>query len=176
MKIRKTGYLTALTIAALLVFLPSCDMPSNAKLEANKEVIRQFEEAINNQEFDLLDDLMMPDLVRHCQATPEVQVRSLEEFKALQEGFLLSIPDQRIATDIIFGEGDYVATYSTYSGTQEGPMGNFPTSGKKVELTFPTIFRLVDGKIAEIWVEWDNISFLSQLGHFPPPEAGSGKE
>lgn len=169
MKIKTPFYLTVLIIAALVMALPACDMESKEKLEANKNVIRQFEEAINNQEFDLLDDLMASDIVRHCQATPDVQVRSLEEFKALQEGFLLSIPDQRIATEIIFGEGDYVATYSTYTGTQEGPMGNFPASGKKVELTFPTIFRLVDGKITEIWVEWDNISFLSQLGHFPPP-------
>ena len=57
-------------------------------MEANKEVIRQFEEAINKQESDLLDDLMVPDLVRHCQATTDIQERSLEEFKALKEGFL----------------------------------------------------------------------------------------
>ena len=88
-------------------------------MEANKEVIRQFEEVIKNQEFDLLDDLIVPDLVRHCQATTDVQMLSLEEFKALKEGFLLSLPDQRITTDIIFAEGDNVATYSTYTGAQE---------------------------------------------------------
>ncbi len=31
------------------------------------------------------------------------------------------------------------------------------------------IFRLEDGKIAEMWVTWDNLSALMQLGHFPPP-------
>lgn len=172
MKIKTPYYLTVLIIAALIMALPACDMESKDKLEANKDVIRQFEEAINNQEFDLLDDLMASDIVRHCQATPDVQVSSVEEFKGLQKGFLNSLPDQRITTDIVLAEGDYVATYSTYSGTQEGPMGNFPATGKEVNLKFITIFRITDGKIAELWVEWDNISFLTQLGHFPPPIVG----
>jgi hypothetical protein len=51
-------------------------------------------------------------------------------------------------------------------------MGPFPPSGKKVESTFLRILRLEDGKIAELWVEWDNLAMLTQLGHFPrpPPE------
>ncbi|NIT61864.1 MAG: ester cyclase, partial [Aliifodinibius sp.] len=27
-----------------------------------------------------------------------------------------------------------------------------------------------EGKIAELWVEWDNLAMLQQLGHYPPPE------
>ena len=31
------------------------------------------------------------------------------------------------------------------------------------------LFRIADGRIAELWVTWDNMSALGQLGHFPPP-------
>ena len=71
---------------------------------------------------------------------------------------------------MMIAEADYVAGYATYTGTQDGPMGAFPASGKKVEIKFTSIFRFKEGKIAELWVEWDNIAFLTQLGYFPPPE------
>lgn len=32
------------------------------------------------------------------------------------------------------------------------------------------ILRIEEGKIAEIWVEWDNLNALTQLGHFPPSD------
>jgi hypothetical protein len=29
--------------------------------------------------------------------------------------------------------------------------------------------RFENGKVAEMWVTWDNLAALMQLGHFPPP-------
>jgi hypothetical protein len=36
-------------------------------------------------------------------------------------------------------------------------------------LPFIGILRIEDGKVAEIWVEWDNLYALAQLGHLEPP-------
>ena len=154
----------------LFVTLISCDTCSKAKLEANKDVVHRFVDALNNQEFNLLDDLVASDFVRHSQATADAQVRSLEEFKELQKEFLKSFPDQRVTGEILIAEGDYVAGYATYTGTQEEPMGSFPASGKKVESKFLSLFRLEEGKIVELWVEYDNLAMLKQLGHLPLPE------
>ncbi|NIT61865.1 MAG: ester cyclase, partial [Aliifodinibius sp.] len=63
-----------------------------------------------------------PNFVRHSQATPDVQVKSLEEFKQLQKEFLKSIPDQKVTIEKLVAEGNYVAGLATYSGTQDGPM------------------------------------------------------
>jgi predicted ester cyclase len=38
-----------------------------------------------------------------------------------------------------------------------------------MESKFLSIFRLEEGKIAELWVEWDNVAILKQLGYFPTP-------
>jgi hypothetical protein len=31
------------------------------------------------------------------------------------------------------------------------------------------VFRLSEGRVAEMWVTWDNLSMLMQLGHWSPP-------
>ena len=98
-----------------------------------------------------------------------MQIGSRDEFIQLQKEFLKTFPDQQVTIEKMVAEGDHVAIYATYSGTQEGPMPPFPASGKKAESKFLALFRLQEGKIAELWVEWDNLAFLKQLGHFPPP-------
>ncbi|UCH66107.1 MAG: ester cyclase [Ignavibacterium sp.] len=60
-----------------------------------------------------MDELLTDDFTRHCQATPDVQVNSREEFKKLQESLLISIPDQHITIEMLIAEGDKVAGYAT---------------------------------------------------------------
>jgi hypothetical protein len=43
-----------------------------------------------------------------------------------------------------------------------------------VEAKFLALFRVDDGQIAEIWVEWDNIATLIQLGLYPPAGTKAG--
>jgi hypothetical protein len=30
------------------------------------------------------------------------------------------------------------------------------------------VIRLAGGKMAELWITWDNLAILTQLGHLPP--------
>jgi predicted ester cyclase len=121
-----------------------------------------------------LADIVAPDFVRHSQATAGPEVRSLDEFVTLQRMFLASMPDQRVAIDQVVAEGDLVAVRARYSGTLTGPMGDFPATGKSAETTFLAMFRIADRKIAEMWVEWDNMAILTQLGLFPPAARPEG--
>ena len=50
-------------------------------------------------------------------------------------------------------------------------MGPYAPSGRVMTADYLAIYRLVGGRIAEAWVEWDNLAGLVQLGHFAPPEA-----
>jgi len=50
-------------------------------------------------------------------------------------------------------------------------MGPFPPTGKRLESQIAGMFRLEAGSIAELWVTWDNLSGLAQLGLFPPPDS-----
>lgn len=136
-------------------------------IEENKALVRRFGEAMNSRQLDLLDDIVAPDFIRHCQATPDVHVRSLQEFKEFLSQDTAVFPDSIQTARHIVADGDLVAVWETYEGTQKGPMGPFPASGRRIELDIAVFLRLQNGKIAEIWVTWDNMAALAQLGHIP---------
>jgi steroid delta-isomerase-like uncharacterized protein len=122
----------------------------------------------NERAFDALDTIVAANFVRHSQATPDLTVGNLEQFKAFLRQDAATFPDSRVTTHQLVAEGDRVAFHGTYAGTQEGPMGPFPASGKRMEIEFFGVFRIEDDRIAELWVAWDNLAALTQLGHWPP--------
>ena len=139
---------------------------------ANEDIVLRMIEAVNTRDFDALDDVVSPTVRRYSGATPEVQVTSLDDFKAFLHADLAAVPDAMQEVNLIFSSGDMVAVHEIYRGTQTGQMGPFPPSGRSLELPFIGLLRVEDGKVAEIWVEWDNLNALAQLGHFPPPGDG----
>lgn len=155
-------------IATFFLFA-GCAPNVDIDLEENKEVVKRFVEISNNADWEQLTEVVAADLRRHSAATAGKPVNSLAEFIALQQGFMATFPDQHVRIDHIIAEGDHVALRATYTGTQSGPMGEFPATGRSVEGPFIAFFRIESGKIAELWVEWDNVDMLTQLGVFPPP-------
>ncbi len=153
----------------LLLIAVGCAPSPAAQLDANKNLVRQFTEAVNAADWEGLADIVAEDFSRHSAATAGPPVTSRDEFIQLQESFLVSFPDQRVTVQQLIAEGDQVAALATYSATHTGPMGDFPATGKAVESPFLAIFRIEAGRIAELWVEWDNVAMLTQLGLFPPP-------
>lgn len=159
---------------SLLAF--GCAPEPSAQLEANKDLVRQFGEALNAADWEALAGLVAEDLHRHSAATEGPPVTSLDQFIQLQESFLASIPDQRVTMHDMVAEGDRVAILATYTGTNTGPMGDVPATGKAVEAPFLAMFRIEGGMIAEMWVEWDNLAMLKQMGLFLPPAPAADME
>jgi len=107
-------------------------------LEKNKAIVRKMVEAFNKRDLAVLDELMAPDYVDHTN-----QVRGLENVKQFYTMVFKDFPDfHRTIEDIIAG-GDKV--WARFKTTGTAP------SGKKMELTSITIFRIVSGKVVEGW-------------------------
>lgn len=132
-----------------------------------KDLMRRFESAMNARQLDLLDELISPDVVRHCEATPGFEVTNLDQLKDFLRADASVFPDNKQTFEHILVDGDMAAVWATYEGTQSGQMGPFPPSEKYAKFSFSGVFRLEDGKIAEWWVTWDNMAILGQLGHLP---------
>ncbi len=133
-----------------------------------------FAEAGNQNDLAAFDRVLAPDFVRHCEATPDVTVRSCEAFKQFYRETASTFPDQRMILNTLVAEGDKVAFWGKFVGTQKGPMGPFPATGNRMESDCAGIFRIEDGKIAELWVTWDNMAGLAQLGLLPPASRDAG--
>lgn len=162
---RKLGGVIAVVAASIGIVACSEDRSA-----ASEDVVLRMIDAVNSRDFDALDELVAADLRRYSGATPDVMVESLEDFTAFLHQDLAAVPDAVQEVNLIFSNGPFVAVHATYKGTQSGPMGPFPASNRRLELPFIGLLRVEDGKIAEIWVEWDNLNALSQLGHFPPAD------
>lgn len=162
---------TLVWLGTLALSVAAC---TAGETERNKDIVRRMVVAINERNFDALNDLVAADIHRYSGATPQIAVENLDQFKEFLRQDLSAVPDAQQEINLMLAENDLVAAHLTYRGTQKGQMGPFPPSNKPLELPFIGILRIQDEKIAEMWVEWDNLNALTQLGHFPPTsEAGS---
>jgi steroid delta-isomerase-like uncharacterized protein len=135
----------------------------------NKELVAEVFAIIEAGDYDKLDDYLAADYVRNCQATPDINVTSLQGMKDYLIGMDETFPEQKMVVHRLVAEDDLVAFWVTWSGVQEGPMGTFPATGKRMEVDLAGMHRITDDKIAESWLTWDNLAGLTQVGLFPPP-------
>jgi steroid delta-isomerase-like uncharacterized protein len=142
--------------------------------EQNKRLIQRFWEAMNKRQLETLDGIVARDVVRHCQATPDIEVRSLDQLKDFLRQDTAVFPDSIQTITHLVAEDDLVAVWARYEGTQMGAMASFPPKGARVQFDFGAVFRVENGKIAESWVTWDNMTVLRSLGHLTDGASGEG--
>ena len=131
-------------------------------IEENKNVIRRYQAAYNNNDLDALDEVVAMDVL-----TPKIMPgfpSGLEGAKTVHRRSLLGMPDFHTTIDDLIAEGDKVVARVTMTGTHTGDFWGFPATGKKVSFTGIYIARIENGKIVEHWGEEDGISLMQQIG------------
>jgi steroid delta-isomerase-like uncharacterized protein len=174
---RQSVLVVSLLVAGVVV-LPGCSNEPNRETieQRNMEVVRGAHAALQSGDLEGFKAAIAPNYIRHCQAMPPglQELHGTEEFFAFIEEFIDAVPEYDETITQMIAHEDRVAYISTMTGVQTGPMGDFPATGNEFTLVNIIIQRLEDGKVAETWVSWDNVAFLSQLGLLPsaaPPGA-----
>jgi steroid delta-isomerase-like uncharacterized protein len=132
-------------------------------IEANKELVRRYQEAHNTNDLDALNAIVAADLIAH-NLMPGLPP-GLEGGKLVHQMAVSAFPDFHATIEDLIAEGDKVAARMIFCGTHTG--GEFmgiPPSGRSFAFSATAIFRIVDGKIVEHWGEEDAIGWLQQLG------------
>ena len=82
-----------------------------------------------------------------------------------------AFPDLHFKVEDLLAEGDKVAYRLTVSGTHKREFQGIPPTDRKVSFTSTGISNIVDGKVAEDWVDADTMGLMQQLGVIPsgPP-------
>ena len=72
--------------------------------------------------------------------------------------------ESQIKVEQLIAEGDRVVSQVRLQASQRGQLGDTPPLDTEVDFRLFTIFRLVDGKIAEEWEIMDELAMMTQLG------------
>jgi steroid delta-isomerase-like uncharacterized protein len=124
---------------------------------------RAWVEGLNRGDVSAADRAFAPDCVIHINGSPEPNL-SLSAFKEMIGGLLGAFPDLRITVEDQIAAGDKVATRWTAEGTNSGPVGSAPATGRRIQISGLILDRVVDGKVVERWEQWDQMAMLQQLG------------
>jgi steroid delta-isomerase-like uncharacterized protein len=138
--------------------------------EQEKVVVRRvFEEIWNQQRLDLIPQFYAEDFVDHDPTILRPGVGP-EGVKQLFVNNLTAFPDMHFTIEDMVSEGDKIVTRWTAEGTHTGKYLNaIPPTGKRAAISGITISHMVDGKIKQSWLNYDQAGMMTQLGLSPDP-------
>jgi steroid delta-isomerase-like uncharacterized protein len=147
-------------------------MTSLSKQEQNKQLVRQFFEASDQQDAEMMDQLVSStNYSLHFSGMPPMDWNTnKEQFLA---PFNKAFPDLRRNIVDMVAEGDKVAVSINVTGTYKGEFQGIPATGKQVSFTAMDILTIIDGKITEEWATADMMGLMQQIGAIPARSAGS---
>ena len=136
----------------------------------NTEIVRQFvDRAFNDGKLEAADEYVAEDFVRHDPAAADVVGR--DEYKKFIEMNRTAFPDYHESIENIITQDDTVMYRWRLRGTQEGEIMGVEPTGKEVDVTGMVEMRIEDGKITEMWGNFDALGMLEQLGAVPEQTA-----
>ncbi len=94
--------------------------------------------------------------------------QNVEQYKGLCQAYFSAFPDLHITTDLLVAEGEKVTKVWTANCTHKGDFLGIKATGKLIVVKGIEVFRIVDGRIKEIWAIMDNLGMMQQLGVIPP--------
>ena len=144
---------------------PGCKSSSNAhQLEENKALIRRCTELMEKRDWKNFTKLHTLDYISHSTLSPKPKTleETIQSFCEVVDTF----PDCSTTIEDIIAEGDKVVIRELWRGTNKGDIEELgvKATGKEVTLEIISIFRIMDGRIAESWEIFDMMSFVNQLG------------
>lgn len=127
----------------------------------NVALVRRLYEAVwNDGDLALADELIAPTEVHHSHGGtepggPEAQKQAAHRFRS-------AFPDYRLTIEQVVDGGELMAVRWRIKGTHAA------TGRPITDYTGVNIFRIVDGKIVEIWDTRDDLGLYAQVGLIPP--------
>lgn len=139
----------------------------------NLENLRAAHESWNRRDFDATVRLMTQN-VTYTDNSRGITLKSPAEFKNWAEEWVRSCSDAKITRPRYIDAGDTIVTQFTATGTNDGPLGPFPASGRRMNLEYCEITRFnANGQIISGEIYYDLYTLLTQLGHIKPPASAA---
>jgi predicted ester cyclase len=164
------------SISLLILFLAVFTFPATAQenvVERNKETLRNGIAEFNAGNPQGLYNIFPEEfLMNQGSATLEPMLRA--DVAGYNDTLLGAMPDLQMTINVLIGQGDWLATQITSTGTFTEPLDfgeEFPPTSETVTWTEIDFFHFdADGNIIELWGMSDPAILFTQLGIFPAEE------
>jgi steroid delta-isomerase-like uncharacterized protein len=127
---------------------------------------RWFEELWNQGRFEIIDEMADTHAVGRGQMLHDAPI-DLKQFREFAHHLRSAFPDFHVTIEDTIAEKDRVVLRWQADMTHSGQFLRYPATGKKVDISGITIFRLKEGKIVAGWDKWDQLGMLEQIGAVP---------
>jgi predicted ester cyclase len=129
----------------------------SVSLEENKALVRREQEELwtYTGDLDAAEELF----------APEQAEAAKQEAADFRRGF----PDVVSTIEDLIAEGDRVAARWSARATHHGEYVGISPTGKEVEFTGISVYRIEGNRIAESWTIEDELGLMRQIGAVPEP-------
>ncbi len=134
---------------------------------------RYTEEVWNSHNPDALGKYFAPDARVHSMTPGSIAGTGLDYLKERAQSLLNAFPDIHFVIENVVEQGDILAARVTLEGTQRGDFAGVPATGKRMKVYDFATYRIVEGKITDVWSLIDMQAMRTQLqsgasstGHF----------
>jgi predicted ester cyclase len=139
---------------------------SAAALSAQQRlVLSYFHDVLDGRRVELIDNIFQPDCAFHFGSSDVKSTAGVRSMLERQQTMY-----SKLSTEIhdIFESGDRVVVRLTHRATGAGllrsRLGSYDVKGRSLTWDAIVIFRMKDGKIAEDWVNRDELGVLLSAG------------
>lgn len=164
-------------LVCLLFFAFSCQ---KAEEGLTQEEVQAFTNRVltmwNEHNINIADEVYAQEIVRHDCGVPEAIV-GLENVKNYLKNLFTAFPDMNLIEDEMIVSGNKGVQRWTMTGTNTGPMGDMPPTGRNVKISGVSVGHFVNGKLVEIWDFYNVLDMMQQLGFtLTPPQPPEQQE
>jgi steroid delta-isomerase-like uncharacterized protein len=136
-----------------------------AQASGTIEIITRFEHGFRAADQATIDQLADPGLVDHNPAPGHEP--ALAGFKEKVAEFKALFPDLKEDLEDIVASGDTVATRWVVTGSLQQEFMGIPAAGQAIRVEGMNFYRLRDGRVTDIWTQFDGRALMQQLGAAP---------
>lgn len=141
--------------------------------EHSRDIVNRFyKDILKEHNLNSLSKIVSPDIVIHPTAMPcEASYYGINGVNNWLETQWKAFPDLTIPDYFTVAQRDIVATHWQAQGTSKGKFLMLPPSGKTVQHTGSSMFRIMNDQITEIWETKNTLAIMGQLN----PNVNKGK-
>ncbi len=141
--------------------------------QKNKVIVRRFLEELD-KDLTAVDEFLVPNCIAHLPGNPEPTNR--DGFKQFVSSLYTAFPDLHHMLEDQVTEDNKVVSRVTARGTHQGDLQGIASTvsiaptGRQIKITDIIITYIKEGKIVELWAQFDVLGLLQQVGFFQPPK------